>query len=228
VAAALSLGRSSLSESESKQLIAAWGVPGTREETASSAEQAAEIAARIGYPIAMKVDSPDILHKTEAGVVRLGIGDSGQVGEAFQAINANAREYAPDALLNGALVQEMVADGVETIVGVSYDEQLGPILLFGTGGVMVEVYEDVALRVCPITRAEAMEMIAEVKGSRLLQGFRGRPKADIDALADILVQVSHMAVNLEGKLEELDINPLMVLPDGRGVKAADALVTLRS
>jgi acetyltransferase len=121
----------------------------------------------------------------------------------------------------------MVADGVETIVGVSYDEQLGPILLFGTGGVMVEVYEDVALRVCPITRAEAMEMIAEVKGSRLLQGFRGRPKADIDALADILVQVSHMAVNLEGKLEELDINPLMVLPDGRGVKAADALVTLR-
>jgi acetyltransferase len=228
VAAALALGRSSLSESESKQLIAAWGVPGTREETASSAEQAAEIAARIGYPIAMKVDSPDILHKTEAGVVRLGIGDSGQVGEAFQAINANAREYAPDALLNGALVQEMVADGVETIVGVSYDEQLGPILLFGTGGVMVEVYEDVALRVCPITRAEAMEMIAEVKGSRLLQGFRGRPKADIDALADILVQVSHMAVNLEGKLEELDINPLMVLPDGRGVKAADALVTLRS
>ena len=225
---ALALGRSSLSESESKQLISAWGVPGTREETASSAEQAAEIAARIGYPVAMKVDSPDILHKTEAGVVRLGVGESGQVAGAFQEINANARAHAPNASVHGVLVQEMVAGGVETIVGVSYDEQLGPVLLYGTGGVMVEVYQDVALRVCPITRHEAMDMIAEVKGSSLLQGFRGRPKADIEALADVLVQVSHMAVNLEGNLSELDINPLMVLPEGQGVKAADALVTLHS
>jgi acetyltransferase len=113
---------------------------------------------------------------------------------------------------------------VEIIVGVSYDEQLGPMLLFGTGGVLVEVYQDVALRCCPITRAQALEMISEVKGSRLLQGFRGSAPADIDALADVLVRVSHLAVNLDGQLSELDINPLLVLPAGQGVKAVDALV----
>ena len=121
-------------------------------------------------------------------------------------------------------MQEMVAGGVETIVGVSYDAQLGPILLFGTGGVMVEVYNDVALRLCPITWDDALEMIEEVKGARLLRGFRGAPPADVDALADVLVSVSQMAAQLEGSLGELDINPLMVLPAGQGVKAADALV----
>ena len=118
----------------------------------------------------------------------------------------------------------MVSGGVEVIVGVSYDDQLGPMLLFGTGGVLVEVYQDVALRCCPITRAEAFEMISEVKGYRLLQGFRGSAPADIDALADVLVKVSHLAVNLEGQLSELDINPLLVLPTGQGAKAVDALV----
>jgi acetyltransferase len=225
---AVALGGSSLSESESKKLIAAWGVPGTEEAVASSAEEAAQVAAGIGFPVALKVDSPDILHKTEAGVVRLGIGSSEQVGEAYQGVTNNARSYSPGASINGVLVQEMVSGGVETIVGVSYDDQLGPVMLFGTGGVMVEVYNDVALRICPVTRAEALEMIAEVKGAALLQGFRGSPKADIDALADTLVQVSHMAVNLDGTLAELDINPLMVLPQGQGVKAADALVTLNS
>ena len=225
---AVALGRSSLSESESKKLIAAWGVPGTEEAVASSAEEAAQVAAGIGFPVALKVDSPDILHKTEAGVVRLGIDGSEQVGEAYQGLTNNARSYSPGASINGVLVQEMVSGGVETIVGVSYDDQLGPVMLFGTGGVMVEVYNDVALRICPVTRAEALEMIAEVKGAALLQGFRGSPKADIDALADTLVQVSHMAVNLDGTLAELDINPLMVLPQGQGVKAADTLVTLNS
>ena len=127
----------------------------------------------------------------------------------------------------GVSVQEMVEGGVEVIVGVSYDPQLGPVLLFGTGGVMVEVYNDVALRRCPITRAEAEAMITQVKGARLLHGFRGRPPADLAALADTLVQVSHLAMHLEGHLAELDINPLMVLPQGQGVKAADALVVLR-
>jgi acetyltransferase len=137
---------------------------------------------------------------------------------------SNARNHIPDGTINGVLVQEMVANAVEVIVGVSYDQQLGPVLLFGTGGVMVEVYNDIALRLCPITRPEALDMVCQVKGAKLLQGFRGRPKADIEALAKTLVQVSHLAVNLEGKLSELDINPLMVLPEGQGVKAADALV----
>ena len=121
----------------------------------------------------------------------------------------------------------MVSGGVEVIVGVSYDAQLGPVLLFGTGGVMVEVYNDVALRLCPITRPEAVDMINQVKGSQLLKGFRGSPVADVDALADALVQISNLAVNLEGTLSELDINPLMVLPQGQGIRAADALAVFQ-
>jgi acetyltransferase len=121
----------------------------------------------------------------------------------------------------------MVGEGVEVIIGVNRDPQLGPVLLFGSGGVMVEVYNDVALRRCPITRAEAQAMIAEVKGARLLQGFRGRPAADLAALADALVRVSHLAMHMERHLAELDINPLMVLPSGRGVKAVDALAVFR-
>ena len=240
VAQALGLGRPTLSESESKRLLAAWGVASARERLVSSAEEAVAAAEQLGFPVALKVDSPDILHKTEAGVVRLNLADAVQVRAAYAEIMANAEahlkalpreaeavEPTADRRIAGVSVQEMIGDGVEVIVGVSCDPQLGPVLLFGTGGVMVEVYNDVALRRCPITRSEAQAMIAEVKGARLLQGFRGRPAADLAALADTLVGVSHLAMHLEGQLAELDINPLMVLPSGQGVKAADALAVLR-
>ena len=221
------LKRSALSESESKQLIAAWGVPTSLEVVAKDADAAVKAAEKIGYPIVLKVDSPDIPHKTEAGVVRLNLRNADEVRAAHAAILSNAKQHAPKATLNGVLVQEMVSGGVEVIVGVSYDAQLGPTLLFGTGGVMVEVYQDVAMRHCPIILTEAHDMIAEVKGAKLLQGFRGKPACDIDALADVLVKVSHLAVNLNGALAELDINPLLVLPKGQGVKAVDALVALK-
>jgi acetyltransferase len=221
------LGHLTLSESESKQMVAAWGVPVSNDVRADSADAALAAARAIGYPVVLKVDSPDIPHKTEARVVRLGLRDAREVEAAFAQVMANATAYNPRAAINGVLVQEMVSDGVEVIIGVSYDNQLGPVLLFGTGGVLVEVYNDVALRLCPITRSEALRMVSEVKGAKLLQGFRGRPAADMDALADTLVQVSHLAVSLEGTLAELDINPLMVLPAGRGVKAVDALAVFR-
>ena len=229
LAAALAArGRVAFSEHESKELIAAWGIPITREATADSAAAAVAAAETIGYPVALKADSPDILHKTEAGVIRLGLTDAAQVRAAYGEIMSNAAQAAPaGAAINGALVQEMVSGGVEVIIGVSYDAQLGPTLLFGVGGVMVEVYNDVALRLCPITRPEALEMINQVKGSRLLHGFRGTTPADIDDLAAALVSVSQLAVNLEGTLAELDINPLMVLPAGQGIKAADALAVFR-
>ena len=222
------LGRSTLSESESRQVIAAWGIPVTREVSARSAGSAVEAAQRLRYPVALKVDSPDIVHKTEAGVVRLGLRDAGEVRSAYDQVMASAAAYAPNATINGVTVQEMVGDGVEVIVGIKYDIQLGPMLLFGSGGVMVEVYNDVALLRCPVSRTEALNMVAEVKGAKLLRGFRGKPPADVDALADALVRVSHLAMHLEGHLAELDINPLMVLPVGRGVKAVDALVVLKS
>src|SRR3984893_3162051 len=275
IARALGLGRPTLSESESKQLLAAWGVGSAREHRANSAEAAALTAEQLGFPVALKIDSPDIPHKTEAGVVRLNLGDMAQVRKAYAEILASAKAYlsalpldggglgggdraggnpfghraaisppprpsplkgegadaanaiAPQARITGVSVQEMVGEGVEVIIGVSCDPQLGPVLLFGSGGVMVEVYNDVALRRCPITRSEAQAMIAEVKGARLLQGFRGRPAADLAALEDTLVRVSYLAMHMEGQLAELDINPLMVLPSGQGVKAVDALVVLR-
>ncbi len=216
-------GGGALSEYDSKRLVAAFGVPTTRDEPAGDAAAAVAAAERIGYPVALKVNSADILHKTEAGAIRLNLGDAAAVRQAFAEVTANARTYDANAQIAGVTVQEMVAGGVETIVGVSYDAQLGPILLFGTGGVMVEVYNDVALRRCPITRDDALEMIGEVQGARLLQGFRGAPPCDLDALADALVRVSQMAVQLEGSLAELDINPLMALPAGQGVRAVDAL-----
>src|SRR5207245_1456224 len=187
-------GRPTLSESESKQLLAAWGVGSAREHRANSAEAAVAAAEQLGFPVALKVDSPDILHKTEAGVVRLNLGDAAQVGTAYAEILAGAKAYAPQAQIIGVSVQEMVGEAVEVIIGVSCDPQLGVVLLFGSGGVMVEVYNDVALRRCPITRSEAQAMIAEVKGARLLQGFRGRPAGDLEALADALVRVSYLAM----------------------------------
>src|SRR6202022_740139 len=198
-----------------------------RDVRANSADSAVAAAEQLGYPVALKVDSPDIPHKTEAGVVRLNLGDAAQVRTAYAEILVSAKAHAPQAQIIGVSVQEMVGEGVEVIIGVSCDPQLGPVLLFGSGGVMVEVYNDVALRRCPITRSEAQAMIAEVKGARLLQGFRGRPAADLAALEDTLVRVSYLAMHMEGHLAELDINPLMVLPSGRGVKAVDALVVFR-
>lgn len=222
-----SSGRSALSESESKRLIAAWGIRSSAEGSAQSSRGAVEAAQRVGFPVALKVDSPDILHKTEAGVVRLGLRNEDEVRTAYDEIIANAVRHAPQAALSGVSVQEMVTGGVEVIVGIKYDPQLGPMLLFGSGGVMVEVFNDVALRHCPITREEALEMIGEVKGAKLLRGFRGKPPADVDALATTLASISQMAVQLEGQLAELDINPLMVLPAGRGVKAVDALAVFQ-
>jgi acetyltransferase len=227
VARLRSLGRATLSESESKHLIAAWGIPVTQEVRVDSADAAVEAAQRLGYPVVLKVDSPDILHKTEAGVVRLGVRDAAQVRTAYADILARAAAYAPNATISGVLVQEMITEGVEVIVGVSYDAQLGPTILFGSGGVMVEVYNDIALRRCPITQAEAHTMLSDVKGARVLHGFRGRPAADIEALTQTLVHVSHLAMQLDGRLAELDINPLLVLPAGRGVKAVDALVVFK-
>ena len=220
------LGHQSLSEHDAKRLLSGWEIPITLESLVTERNAAVSAAAAIGYPVALKLDSPDLLHKTEVGAVSLNLAGPADVERAYDHLMSIASKGdSPGLSVNGVLVQEMVTGAVEVIAGVSYDQQLGPVLLFGAGGVMVEVQNDVALRLCPIDHAEALAMINQVKGSMLLQGFRGRPPADVAALAQVLVRVSHLAVNLEGQLSELDINPLMVLPQGQGVKAADALVT---
>jgi acetyltransferase len=212
-------------------LVAAWGIPVTRETLVQNADDAVEAAGEIGYPVVLKADVTNMPHKTETGVVMLGLRDAVAVRAAYGEIMSNAANANVDGAsgitINGVLVQEMVQNAVEVIVGVSYDSQLGPTILFGTGGVMVEVYNDVFLRLCPIDDRDAQEMISDVKGSSLLRGFRGRPPADVAALAETLVRVSHLGAQLEGSLVELDINPLMVLPAGQGVKAADAMAVFQ-
>lgn len=214
-----------LSEYESKQVLARFGVPVTAEALCRDAEKAAAVASRIGYPVALKVMSPQVSHKTEAGAVRLNVQNAQELAAAHEELVAAVRSREPGARIEGVLVQEMVRGGVEVIAGVSRDPQFGPVLMLGLGGILVEALGAVAFRVCPIVPREAREMIAEVKGlSRLLAGYRGQPKADEEALVDLLVRVSEVAVEVRSEIASLDINPLAVLPEGRGVVALDALL----
>jgi acyl-CoA synthetase (NDP forming) len=213
-----------LDEYRSKLILAHYDIPIVREEVATSLEEALAIAREIGLPVVLKVLSPDILHKTEARVVRLDIISEEDVKKAYGEILENARAYKPDATIHGILVQEMVCGGTEVIVGMSHDPQFGPTVMFGLGGIFVEVYRDVSLRVVPLTRADAEEMIDEVKGSALLEGYRGRQKGDVEGIIDVILKVSRLAMDLGEEVRELDINPLIVLGEGRGVKAADALI----
>ena len=221
-----SLGSRNLTEHETKQVLSTWGISVTRERRAETPEEAVKAAEELGYPVVLKVDSPDILHKTEGGLVKLGLGDEGELREAYEMIMSSARAGHPSAPVSGVLVQEMVSGGTEIIVGVSRDPQFGPVLLLGMGGVLVEVYGDVSLRVCPITREDAREMLLELRGARVLEGYRGSAPGDTDALLDVLLKVSTLAVHLQDTIRELDINPLAVLPRGQGVKALDALAVL--
>ncbi|MBC8314981.1 MAG: acetate--CoA ligase family protein [Bacteroidales bacterium] len=213
-----------LTEYEGKKLLALYGIPVTKEEIASSEKQAVSIAETIGYPVALKINSPDILHKTEAGGLKLNIQNNEDLLAAYNEILINAREYNPNAQLNGILIQEMVRDGIEVIIGVNNNPQFGPTVMFGLGGIFVEILKDVSMRVAPLSFEDAMEMIKEIKGFKVLTGARGRSKADIHAIAGVLVKVSRMALDLEDQIAELDINPLLVMPEGKGVCVADALV----
>ena len=217
----------SMSEHETKQMISDWGVPVTRERLVKSADQAVDAAREIGYPVVMKVDSPDIPHKTETGALKLGVADDAQVRRAYSQILDNVRRNSPGASLKGVTVQETVSGGIEAILGVNYDDQLGPVLVFGMGGVLVEIIKDVSMRLCPISRQEALEMVLEVQASGALMGFRGQPRADFSALTDVMVAVSEKVGSDPGRLVELDINPLAILPEGSGVKALDAFGVMR-
>ncbi|MGV6874860.1 acetate--CoA ligase family protein [Pseudochelatococcus sp. B33] len=214
-----------LNERQSKQALAAYGVGGVGDRFCADRAEALRAADLIGYPVALKIVSEQIPHKTEAGGVRLGIADAKALAEAYDAMMQSVAAYDPKARTEGVLVQKMASGGIELIVGVSRDEQFGPVLMLGLGGVLAEALEAVTWRVCPVNRREAREMIGEVRGlSRLLAGFRGSPKADEGALVDALVAVSRLAVDAADEIASLDINPLSVLPEGQGAIALDALV----
>jgi acetate---CoA ligase (ADP-forming) len=206
-----------LSEHESKELLASYGIPVTREDVVTSASGAVKAAAAIGYPVVMKASSPDIAHKSDRGLVRLGL-------ESARAVRHAYAELAPDGD-GSVLVSEMVEGGVECVVGVSHDDLFGPVVMFGLGGLFVEVFEDVSFRVPPFDEVEARRMVDEVRSSALLRGARGQPKGDIKALVDTLMRVQRLAVDNADRIAELDINPLVVLP--KGVVALDALTVTR-
>jgi acetyltransferase len=217
-----------LSENESKKLLSRYGIPITREGIAKSPEEAAQIASQIGYPVVLKVNSSDIIHKTDADAIKLNISNQAELTDAYHGIIGNSKRYAPHAKIRGVLVQEMVKEGREVIVGMSHDPQFGPVIMFGLGGIFVEVFKDVSLRIVPLTRTDAEDMMKEVKGYKILEAFRGKPEADVEGIIDILLKVSRMAIDLGDVISEIDINPLMVLDKGKGVKAVDALIVLRN
>ncbi len=215
----------SLNEAEAKKLFSRFGIPIPREEQASSPQEAARIATRFDGPVVIKILSSEILHKSDIGGVRVGVSAEDVETCCLQMQQTVARHST--APLDGFLVQELIRDGVELILGFNRDPQLGAYILLGAGGVTTELYHDVALRLLPVDQAQALTMIDSLKSAALLRGFRGRPHADITALADTIVAFADMVATLGDRLEEAEINPVFVLPEGAGTRAGDGLVVLK-
>ncbi|MGY1498731.1 acetate--CoA ligase family protein [Streptomyces sp. QTS52] len=210
-----------LSEHAAKLLLRAYGIRVPREQLVTSAAAAVRAAGLVGYPVVMKASGGQIAHKTELGLVKIGLTSASQVRDAYRELTDIARYEGVD--LDGVLVCQMVERGVEMVVGVTHDDLFGPTVTVGLGGVLVEVLQDTAVRVPPFGEVQARDMLTELRGRALLDGVRGRPPADLDALVEVVMRVQRMALELGDELAELDINPLMVLPRGQGAVALDAL-----
>ncbi|GAB4325489.1 MAG: acetate--CoA ligase family protein [Dehalococcoidia bacterium] len=213
VARARSEGRTLLTEVEAKQALIDAGIPATKTTLAATREEACRQADEMGYPVVLKVVSPDIAHKSDVGGVKLNLQNADEVGAAFDAIMASARAAQPSARIEGVSVQQMAAPGTEVIVGMTTDPQFGPVMMFGLGGIMVEVLKDVSFRLVPLERKDAEDMIMEIKGRPVLEGVRGQPPANIEALVDLIVQVSRF-VEANPDIRELDLNPVLASPSG--------------
>jgi acyl-CoA synthetase (NDP forming) len=220
--AALPAGDAVLTEAEAKALFARVGVPVVEERRAATAEAAADAAAALGFPVVLKLDSPDIAHKTEVGGVRLNLGDAAAVRTAFAEIMEAAKRHAPTARLDGVLVQRMSRKGVELILGGRRDGQFGPMVLVGTGGVQAELWKDVALDIAPVTPGRAEEMLRSLKGFPLLDGFRGAPRADVAAVAQAVSAFSVLLAEAGERIQEAEVNPLIA--GEWGCLAVDGLV----
>ena len=212
-----------LNELEAKSLLASAGIPTVKETLATSASAAASAVAGLSGPAALKLVSPDILHKSEIGGVMLNVTADG-AADAYERLLDRAMRHKPDAYIEGVVVAPMIDGGVETILGVKRDPAFGPVVVFGLGGVFVEVLQDVTRRIAPFGVAEAHEMIREVKGYPLLEGVRGGDVADLDALAEALSRLSVFAYENRDRVDSIDINPFLVLPKGQSAVAVDALI----
>jgi acetate---CoA ligase (ADP-forming) subunit beta len=216
-------GRTLLNEVEAKAILQEAGIPATAATLATSRDESIHQADAMGYPVVLKVVSADIAHKSDAGGVQLNLQDSDAVGRAFDTIMANAREAAPGARIDGVSVQQMAKPGTEVIVGMTTDPQFGPVMMFGLGGIMVEVLKDVAFRLIPLTEKDARQMIDEIRGKPVLDGVRGQPPADVAALRATILKVSQF-VEQHPEIRELDLNPVFAYPDG--ALAVDARIVV--
>jgi acetate---CoA ligase (ADP-forming) len=213
-----------LTEREAKAVLAQYNVPVVGERLAQSADDAVNAAAALGYPVVLKVESPDLPHKTEAGVIRLNMRNAGEVRAGYAAVMANADKVSPTPRINGVLVQPMVPQGIEMVVGARNDPLFGPLIVVGLGGVLVEVLKDTALSPAPVTRFEAEGLLRQLKGVKLLEGFRGMPAVDIKRLAQVISDVSRFAADHRDTVAELDVNPLICA--GELITAVDALIVV--
>lgn len=211
-----------LTEREAKQVLAAYGVPVVSEKLVADVDEAARVAADIGYPVAIKVESPDLPHKTEAGVIRLNLRNEAELRSAFAVVLANAGKVQPPPRINGVLVQPMIATGVEIMVGGRVDPLLGPLVLVGLGGVFVELLKDSSVELAPVTRSEAVAMLGRLRGASVLRGFRGSAPVDVERLADVICRLSELMADQKNRIRELDVNPLIC--GGGRIVAVDALI----
>ena len=219
-------GVGALTEHDSKRILARAGITVTREGLAETPEEAMERAADLGRPVALKVQSPDVPHKSDAGGVHLGAATAEEVETAYLRITRNVKAAHPDARIDGVLVQEMVSDGLEVIVGMVHDAQFGPLVMVGLGGIYVEVFKDAAFRLPPLDEEDVREMLAELRGGVLLDGPRGGKPRDVDALVDCVVRFGDFVAHNAGRFTAVEMNPVMVRPQGLGVAVADALITV--
>lgn len=214
-----------LSESQSTAVLKEYGIKTAEQGISTSVEEAVKIANQINYPVVMKVDSEDIPHKTDVGGIRLNITNEAEVISAYEQISENLAKNCPNARINGISVQQMLPAGTEVIIGVTNDETFGPVIMFGLGGVFVEVFKDVAFRVAPITRNDAISMMEELQSVALLNGVRNQTATDKEAIIDTLLKVSQLVMDYKNEIQEIDINPLIVYEDG--IVAADALIVTK-
>jgi acetyl coenzyme A synthetase (ADP forming)-like protein len=227
IAIARAEGRTALTETEAKQVFSAYGLPIAITQLAKSEEEAVNIAQAIGFPVVMKIISPDIVHKSDAKGVKVNIKDEAGVREAYRAILENAKVYKADANIHGIAVQEMAPSGTEVIVGSVNDPTFGPTIMFGLGGIFVEVLKDVTFRVAPVNKSQIEQMLTEIRGAPMLKGVRGEMPRDRAALVDILYQYAIMVSDLADEVSETDANPILVYEEGKGVKVVDARIILK-
>jgi len=224
VAKAKEEGRKVLLEHEAKELIASYGIPVTKIHLARSEDEAVEAAGEIGFPVVLKIVSPNVIHKSDVGGVKVNLKTEEEVRNAYRDILESVKANVPNARITGILVQEFAPQGLELIIGLIRDPQFGPTVMFGLGGIFVEVYRDVSFRVAPLSEYDADSMMREIKAYKLLTGFRGMEPVDLEALKDALIKVGQIGLDIE-EIAEMDLNPVIAYP--KGIKVVDARIILR-